>query len=422
MPNDVSTGAFYSANIPSWQRTYYEALLLETLRTKSIMVPFCTIKEDFRARDTGIINYTEVFDTDPDFNPLSEQTLWMRGAHLDSRSVQISLEIHGDTLKFSDYSEIVSYINAGNFKGLVQDKIGQNEKDMLDIMARNAFASHPNKSFAAGLRASRLLLQSGDVFDPDWAELARTHLEEAEVPGAVNTLDGPGQTIVCVTTPRVVHDIRNSADSDWLEVQEYNGAISKLTNEAGTWNSVRFIRTNRNVLRNAGAIEHQTTLDGATVVGQGAAATVDTVYSVGQSASHKHIHLASASGFEVGQYITISDVTLNGGSGNPPLETDGTIETRRIVALAGIEASLDRPLMKPHNTGDLVTHGVDIHLSFFMGGPAVVYGIGERPTPIFPPKIDDLQMINRYGWRGFIKFQMFRPEFIEVIESAGTPD
>ena len=35
---------------------------------------------------------------------------------------------------------------------------------------------------------------------------------------------------------------------------------------------------------------------------------------------------------------------------------------------------------------------------------------------------DDLQMVNRYGWRGFMKFQMFRPEYIEVHETSGSTD
>ena len=416
------TGALYSSTLPNWQRTYYEAVLMETLRTKSLLVPFCTVKEDHRARETGVINYTEVYDTDPNFNALSETSLWLGGGHLDSRSVNLQLAIYGDILKFSDYADIVQYVNNGDLRGLVKEKIGQNMKDTADILARNAFLSHPNKVFAGGTRANRGALATTDVFDPDFAELARTHLEESEVPGVAATQDGEGSTIVCVTTPRVIHDIRVDAKSDWLEVQNYAGTGRKFVNEVGTWNGVRFVRTMRCLLRNHGAIEHQTTLNGATVVGQGAAATVDSVYSVGQSGATTHIHLTDATGFTVGRILTIHDVTLNGGGGNPPLETDGTQETRRIVAVNVNEVSLDKPLLKPHNTGDLVTLGVNVHASIFMGGPAVVLGIGERPTPIIPPKIDDLQMINRYGWRGFFKFQMFRPEFIEVHETSGTTD
>ena len=40
----------------------------------------------------------------------SETDIRLRGAHLDSRTVRIELDIHGDMLKFCDYSEIVQYV------------------------------------------------------------------------------------------------------------------------------------------------------------------------------------------------------------------------------------------------------------------------------------------------------------------------
>ena len=34
MANDFTTGTLWQSSIPAWQRTYYEGLLMETLRTK----------------------------------------------------------------------------------------------------------------------------------------------------------------------------------------------------------------------------------------------------------------------------------------------------------------------------------------------------------------------------------------------------
>ena len=414
------TGAMLSSAMPSWQRTYYSGVLMDTVRMKSIMVPYCAIKEDFRAKDTGVMVYSEVYDTEPNWNALSEGTLWLSGTALDTRSVTLNLEIHGDILKYSDYTEAMNYLNQGNFKGLVKNKIGQNVIDTVDILARNAFSAHPNKIFGGGLRADRDSILATDYFDPDLAELARTHLEEAEVPGIAAVSADDIQTIVCVTTPRVIHDIRTAAGSKWLEVQEYAGSARKLNGEAGSWNGVRFVKTNRARLLNHGAVVAQTTLAAPTVKGQGAYGTVDQVYTPGQSGSTRYISVTDASGFTVGDIITIHDQSVNGGAGNAPLETDGTQETRRIVNIATNNVSLDKPLLKAHASGDLLTKGIPIHLSMFMGGPAVVYGIAERPTPVFPPKMDDLLMINRVGWRGFFKFQQFRPEWIEVHETSGT--
>jgi N4-gp56 family major capsid protein len=419
MANEYQTGAINSDTHPAGQRTFYEQLLLETLRTKSILTPFTVMHEDFRGRDTGVINYSEVYDTEPNWNALTESTIWMKGAHLDSRSVNISLEIHGDVIKISDYTELVNYWNNGDMSGLCKGKLGVNMVDTFDILARNAFLSTPYKAYAGG-KASRALLGAADLFDPDLAELIRTHLEEREVPGVAATSDEDVKGIVCVTTPRVIHDIRTKAGSAWIEANQYAGNLRKFTGEAGTWAGTRFLRTNRLVLRNHGAVVASATLAEAVVPGQGAASTVDTVYAVGQSTSKRYVLITEAmpAEFVVGKTLTIHSAGL----GATVLESDGTQETRRIVAVDGANKKLvfDKPFLKDHAIGDLITLGVDVHGSIFMGGPGVVFGVGERAHPIALPKIDDMAMINRYSWRSFSKMQLFRPEMFEVVESAGT--
>src|SRR6476661_9934964 len=99
MTTAYESGVINTTDLPAGQRAYYEQVLLETLRTKSILVPFTVMHEDFRGRDTGFITYSEVYDTEPNWNALTESTIWMKGAHLDSRSVTIELEIHGDVIK-----------------------------------------------------------------------------------------------------------------------------------------------------------------------------------------------------------------------------------------------------------------------------------------------------------------------------------
>jgi hypothetical protein len=129
MANALETGVILSTTLPAGQRAYYEQLLLEVLRVNSIFVPFCIVKEDFRARDTQQLVYTEVFDTSPNWNPLNESDVWLDGAHLDSRSITIGVERHGDVMKFNDFTEISNYWNSGDFTGLVRGKLGQNQVD-----------------------------------------------------------------------------------------------------------------------------------------------------------------------------------------------------------------------------------------------------------------------------------------------------
>jgi hypothetical protein len=326
-----------------------------------------------------------------------------------------------DVIKISDYNELTNFWNNGDLTSLVKGKLGQNMTDTIDILARNAFLSTTYKSFGGG-KASRAALTSADLFVPDMAELIRTHLEEREVPGVAAVSDADVRGIVCVTTPRVIHDIRVGAGSNWLDVNSYAGAVRKFTGEAGTWAGVRFLRTNRLVLRNHGAKIAQGTLASATVPGQGAASTVDAVYSVGQSTSTRYITINEAmpAEFVVGRTVTIHSQAL----GDVVLEGDGTQETRRIVSVDAAQKRLvfDKPLLKDHAAGDYVTLAVDVHGSIFMGGPGVVYGVGERAHPLVLPKIDDMGMINRFSWRSFSKMQLFRPEMFEVVETAGSTD
>ncbi|MCK5308928.1 MAG: N4-gp56 family major capsid protein, partial [Zetaproteobacteria bacterium] len=274
MADAYETGAIFTSALPSWQRTWYEQKLLDTVRMKSILVPFAIEKEDFNAVKTNQIVYSEVYDMEPNWNATSESTIWFKGGALDSRTVSIDLAVYHDILKFSDYHNIVDYINNGNIPQIVVDKIGQSLTDTLDILMRNALLTHPVPTYA-GSATSRATLTNAMLFDPDQAELARVHLEELEVPGIASNEDGGSQTIVCVTTPRVIHDIRTAAGSNWLDVQNYQSTGRKFNSEAGTWGGVRFIKTNRLRLRNAGLASNQSDLNGATVEGQGAFATVD---------------------------------------------------------------------------------------------------------------------------------------------------
>jgi N4-gp56 family major capsid protein len=417
------TGAIYSDAMPAGQRAWYEQVLLQNLRTKSILTPFTIMKEDFAARDTGRITYSEVFDLEPNWNALSESTIWMKGAHLDSRSVTIELEIHGDVVKISDFNELTNFFNNGDLTSLCKGKLGQSMVDVFDILARNEFLATPYKSFGGG-KANRAALTAADLFEPDLAEHIRTHLEEREVPGVQATQDSDVQTIVCVTTPRVIHDIRMGANgkTPWLDVNSYAGGVRKFTGEAGTWSGVRFLRTNRLVLKNAGAKIAQATLAEAVVPGQGAATTVDKVYTVGQSTSKRYVLINEAmpAEFLVGKTLTIHSADL----GDVVLEADGTQETRRIVDVDAANKKLvfDKPFLKDHAAGDYVTLAIDVHGSIFLGGPGVVFGVGERAHPIILPKIDDMGMINRFSWRSFSKMQLFRPEMFEIVETVGSVD
>jgi N4-gp56 family major capsid protein len=414
MANAVETGQFLSTTTDQSTRTYYEKLLLDTIRMQSILVNFCRYKEDFGAKATGKMTFTEVLDAAPNWEALPESSVWLKGGHLDSRQVSLELEIHGDVLKFNDYADQVTFWNNGDLRGLVRGKLGQLVTDEIDHLALNAFLDHPSPYYtnATGTRAS---ITATDVLTPTMIEDIVVDLEESNIPGVMTPEDGGSKSIVCVTTPRVIRDIRHNADSPWMEVNAYEQTGRIFRNEVGMWNGVRFIKSNRLHLRNYGEILAYTALAAAVTEGDGAAA-IDGVYTVGDSSATNYITVDDAAEFEAGDVITIHEVDS---AGDAIDEGDGTQETRRIVSIDGNNISVDRPFLKAHSIDDQVTKGRDVHASIFIGGPSVVMGVGERPNIRILPKIDDLQLINRYSWRGFLKLQMFRPEYTRLMYSAG---
>lgn len=298
---------------------------------------------------------------------------------------------------------------------------------LLDILAMNAHLEAPNATFIGG-KANRFELTEADVYDPDVGTIAKLYLEELNIPGVAVANSADQTAVLALTSPRVTHDMRKTVDgngvSKWWDKMKYANPSLLLRGEEGSWDGVRYLRNNRLTLRNYGKVTTQAALAAPTVPGQGAAATYQG-YSVGQSTSVRYVQLepGGAADFAPGMKVTIHsalDVTEDGGGGYAPNRSDGTQEERKIVSvdLAQDRLVFDRPLMKPHAAGDWVTKGLDLGATIVMGGPAVVYAVAERPHPIFPPKIDDRLMINRIGWRGFLKFQMFRPEYVHVIWSA----
>ena len=420
------TGSVVSGTLTGGLRPFYDQMLLDTLRNNSVYVPYVETKVDFAAKAAGQMVFSEVYDTEPYWNAISETSYFLSGMQMGSRSVTLNVALYGDVMKFSDFTEYVNFFNNGDFRGLVQGKLGQNMVETLDILAMNAFNSAPFVTYAGG-HTNRFQITSTDIFDPDLGGLAFTHLQERLIPGLVNISDGGEPAVIGITSPRVIHDIRTgtpTVQTKWIDILKYQHAEMKMKNEVGAWDGVRYVKSTRARHRNAGKVIFQSTLTSNTIPQQGGAASVFGVYTTSADAvAPRTVPVVSSSGFAVGQYVTIHSQTVNDADGSgafAPNKDDGTQETRLIISIGSNVLSFDKPLLKAHLAGDYVTNGVDLNYSNIIGGPAVALGVAEMPTIVMPPKMDDLQMLNRIGWRMFGKFQMFRPEWTELIISGGS--
>jgi N4-gp56 family major capsid protein len=387
---------------------YYEAVLLDVLRSKTVYQQFVPTKLDTAARDTKQVTFTEVFDLKPAIGTLTEAVPFVEGAYLDGEQVVVGVSEHGNTIKTNAFHANVQYWNSGNFQALVREKLGWNLMDSVDVMARNAFLTTTNVSYSsAGAGATpttRATLAGDDIFLPDYGDLTKTNLESRNATG----VDDEGN-IVCVIHPRQARDIRAEAGRDWREVQLYAGATRIMRGEIGMLHGVRYIKSNRAKLPNAGEVVAQTTLDGAVAKGVGGPNS-DT------KSLNKYVTVADGTGFLAGQEITIHDVDL----GAAVLETDDTAEHRIISSVDGNDLYLDRPVFVAHSNGDYVTEARDVYAATFMGGPGVVWAVGQMPGVIVPLVIDDFGRIFRLSWYGIFDFSCYRPDFVEVYYSAAS--
>jgi len=243
------TGQITTSVLPSSLRTFYSKLLLEVIRTKSILVPFCRVKMDPAAQQSKTITFTEAMDAEPNWNVVAEGTTFMRGAHLDQRTVNIDVDIYGDVIKYGDFYAKTQGI-VDDFRSLVKGKLGQLVIDELDILARNAHLAHPSPYYE-GSQISRATITASDILTPGMVRNIRVDLEENDLIDWAGG-DRPMTDIVCITTPRCIEDLRSGTSSPWMEIQAYNNASKIFNGEMGKWEGVRFVKSNRMLLRNYG--------------------------------------------------------------------------------------------------------------------------------------------------------------------------
>jgi len=393
MANTVDTGVFTTSLLPQSMRTYYDAILLDTLRSRTVYNQFCFNYERFDQADAKTVTLTEVFDLLPSIGALSEGVPFVEGAYLDSRQLSITVEERGNIVKTNKFHNRASFWNSGDFEGVVRNKVGWNLADSVDVTARNAFLTCTTNLWYPNSKTARATLTSSDTFSVDDADLAMTNLESRDAFGM-----DPSGNAVAIVHPRVARDIRK--DSQWVNASHYAGATQLFTGEIGMWDNVRFVKSNRAKLPNAGVTTAQTTLTSGATKG----ATTLTV--------------ADTTGFVVGKTISLSDNAL----GTAVLETDAELEHVVVDTVASSTSlTLKKPILRDHASGQYVTYGLDIYPVVVVGGPqAVVYGVTQNPQLVVPPMIDDFQRINRLGWYGIFKQQKFREEFVEVILCAAS--
>lgn len=422
------------AGLDKNQRQWYDPILLNEWRTRVVYNQFVTARQSLAGVRAKTMTITRLLDLHPDFSEINLRQLWLPASHFDSEEVSITFSRYGGKVAYHEYDDIITYWQQDNVAGvsrIVNRGLGLHMVDVFDYLARNAFLQGAYSMYA-GTASNFATIGTSDTVDTEYIEDIHLGMRFREVPFTVQAESGVGN-IVCITTPGVLHDLQRQDDEGWLTTMQYADPTRLLNYEVGMYKNVRFIGTPRAVLYNCGTVTKQCTITTAVNAGDGAAATVDGVWSPGQTSATNYLQLSafSAGEFAVDDIVTIhTQRTSAKGVTNGVDHTDGLLHNRRVVSVDADnnQITLDRPIMVDL-TDDLtgsgvygyVTKGRHIHTSTFIGGmDGVVMGVGRSPRLHTPRPVDDFDQMYRFSWDAYTGYNVFQPKVFEVLYSAGS--
>jgi hypothetical protein len=285
------------AGITEKERRWYDPLLRDVYRKHNIFGQFTTFKQNLGAVNAKTMQINSLYDIHPNNNPLGLRDLYMPASHVDSRWLEITFSRYGGKVAYHKYDELVTYwttpgAKASVLRAIVNDKLGKHMADVLDILSRNALLAAPYKRYQGDNTGLFNGITAQDRFNIDMLGEVHLGMEMRDVPYMSNP-DGSQGSIVCITSPGVIHDLRhNQPIEKWTYPMAYANPGRLLTNEFGSFMNVRFVRSPKAILFNAGKLIEQDAISNPILAGDGSPNTkVDGVYQVGQPGATHYITL-----------------------------------------------------------------------------------------------------------------------------------
>lgn len=448
------------ARLETGRRTWYDPYLYMMYRTKSIYSGYVRHQIDFTSIRSNTAVMTEAYDPHINYNPIDRRQLSVAATGIDTRQRQFTFYRYGDAVKYSRADANAWAFN--NLKDLsaiaaiAQSQLGMQIVGTMDMLARNTMFQSPYFFLANGEGGSgNPNMSSISVNDKLTTNMIEDiymsfMFQQAPYLSGASTWWGnesgftPG-TMVCLTTPGIIRDIKEQHPRDWFAIHAYANPSQLLTNEVGTFMNTRFVVSPHNVLWNHGKLQAQVAVSEPIQEGDGAPdELVDRTWMVGQPNAKHYIQLAATdeagatvdaaymnANFKIDDKITLHfSRTADFGQTSPngPDYRDGRIVNARIVKIDANNRrlSFDRPIMLPFTTEAAtgkyayVSKGVHIHVSlFFAGSDAVVLGVAQPPTVYYPPQLDMFQMQHIVAWDALLAYDTYNPHVMMPVFSAG---
>ena len=428
-PGAYSDNMWYQ--LESLREPLLQMQLQERYRTLSLYRNFVPTQIAMRGPEGYVgesMTFKGIFAMEPQTDPVGTRQIWFPSSYTDTYSQSITFRHYADKVALHRYDDMLQrYLFRGQ-PGLIaiaRTLLAESMTIALDILARNAFYEGQRKHYIND-RADFGEVLATDLYDLGEAQQIWLDLTYEDIPLAMSPLGNGVGTMVCITTPSVIHDIKTAAGNEFITADLYARPEIRLRYEVGMYDNVRYIAARRNVLWNVGTIEHQAATMADYGPGDGADSNlVDGVYNVGQSVSAgvtKSITVDDGSGFAVNDMVTIHQTrTSDNGVVGGVDYTEGTARLRRITTVNGNNISFNKPLFHEFPLGSFVTKAQNVHPSTFIGGPmGVVNGVADPIEMHVVNPIDDALAIWRFVWSGRFAYQVMRPEIFRIVNSAGT--
>ena len=107
------------ANITTNQRAWYVPLLLDVFRTRNIYTAFIPHAVDLRGAETSQMIFSQMYDLEPDTDPIGLRDMWLPAQQTDSNSRTITTEHHAGKVALFKFSSSLLAQQCAMAPGLV---------------------------------------------------------------------------------------------------------------------------------------------------------------------------------------------------------------------------------------------------------------------------------------------------------------
>lgn len=378
-------------------------------------------------------------------DPIGARDLWLDTSFMDNARRAITFSQYGGKFSYHKYDEMITFWRQNGVRGLrrlIDTGMGHQITWTLEKLARNAILSNPFATYGSGTGTLYNTIVPADIITTQKIRDMWLGLQERGTPYAeTSSFQSPG-AVFCITSPGVIADLIGEVTGagsgflgeTWTDINMYANPANVLAGEVGTYQNVRFIKSNLACLYNAGRLVAQTAIKAPANAGDGApnptSAKVDGVWGVGQPSAAHSIQVASTTGIHADDFVTIHTLRTSAHGVTNGLDiTDGSLQNRRVIEVVdSTHLSFDTPLLTDFNT-DLggtvygyVTLATNVHTATFIsrGFDGVVTGVLQPPLLHMPDPVDDRQSQFRFTWDAYMKYQLWNPQSYEVVFLAGS--